>query len=88
MHVSEIALTMSPDRTIWDYAAAQGYTIVTADSDYFELATRLGPPPKVVWLRRWVHPTRDVEVVMRREAIRIAQFIADTDLAVLILDKD
>jgi hypothetical protein len=32
---------------------------VTADSDFYELATTIGPPPKVACLRRWTHPTRD-----------------------------
>ena len=36
----------------------------------------LGPPPKVVWLRRWTHPTRDAERVLRREAIRMTEFAA------------
>jgi hypothetical protein len=39
---------------------------VTADSDFYELATTIGPPPKVVWLGRWTHPTRDGEMVLRR----------------------
>ncbi len=61
---------------------------MTADSDFYELATSIGPPPKVVWLRRWVHPTSDGERVLRREAIRITEFASDPELAVLVLDRD
>jgi hypothetical protein len=43
---------------------------------------------QVVWLRRWTHPTRDAERVLRREAIRMTEFAADPELAVLILDRD
>ncbi|MBL8290381.1 MAG: hypothetical protein JNN08_01020 [Bryobacterales bacterium] len=50
---------------------------MSADADFYELATTLGPPPKVVWLRRWTHPTRDAEFVLRREAIRLTEFAAD-----------
>jgi predicted nuclease of predicted toxin-antitoxin system len=60
---------------------------VTTDADFYELSIRTGPPPKVVWLRRWAHPTRDAEAVLRREAIRIANFGHDPMLGVLILDR-
>jgi predicted nuclease of predicted toxin-antitoxin system len=40
----------SPDIAIWHYAKAGDYTIVTADADFYELATTFGPPPKVIWL--------------------------------------
>ena len=61
---------------------------MTADSDFYELAMTIGPPPKVVWLRRRTHPTVDGERVLRREAIRITEFAADPELAVLVLDRD
>lgn len=66
----------------------RSFVIVTADWDFYELATTIGAPPKVVWLRRWTHPTRDGERVLRREAIRITEFAADPELAVLVLDRD
>jgi len=87
-HVPEIDLLESPDRKIWEYAKAQNFVIVSSNSDFYELATTSGPPPKVVWLRRWTHPTRDAERVLRREAIRVTAFAADPELAVLVLDRD
>jgi len=87
-HVVEFGLLESPDRQIWELAKNRGFVIVSTDADFYELATTLGPPPKVVWLRRWMHPTRDAERVLRREAIRITEFLADPDLGVLILDRD
>jgi len=87
-HVSEAGLLESPDREIWEFAKAHGFLIVSTDSDFYELATTLGPPPKVVWLRRWAHPTRDAERLLRREAIRITEFAADPELGVLVLDRD
>jgi predicted nuclease of predicted toxin-antitoxin system len=87
-HVAEAGLLASPDRGVWEYAKTGNFVIVSADSDFYELATTIGPPPKVVWLRRWTHPTRDAERVLRREAIRITEFAADPDLGVLVLDRD
>lgn len=50
IHVSEVSLAQSPDAAVWEYANIDGYTILTADADFFELTTTLGPPPKVLWL--------------------------------------
>ena len=79
-HVAEAGLLQSPDPEIWEFAKAGNFVIVTTDSDFYELATTIGPPPKVVWLRRWTHPTRDAERILRREAIRITEFAADPEL--------
>jgi predicted nuclease of predicted toxin-antitoxin system len=70
-HVAEFDSLERPDREIWDFAQTGGFVIVTADADFYELAAALGPPPKVIWLRRWTHPTRDAEFVLRRDAIRM-----------------
>ena len=35
-----------------------------------------------------VHPTRDAELVLRREAIQMATFLTDPELGVLVLDRD
>jgi len=88
IHVAQAGLLESPDREIWEFAKAGNFVIVSTDTDLYELATTTGPPPKVVWLRRWAHPTRDAERVLRREAIRITEFAADPELAVLVLDRD
>lgn len=87
-HVVELDLLESPDREIWEVAKTRDFVIVSTDSDFYELATTVGPPPKVVWLRSWAHPTRDAEAVLRREAIRITDFAADPELGVLVLDRD
>lgn len=87
-HVADVGLISSSDHRIWEFARAQSSVIVSADSDFYELATTKGPPPKVVWLRRWVHSMKDAEHVLRRDAVRIAAFASDPELGVLILDRD
>ncbi len=59
VHLVDLGLLESPDRVVWEGAKAGNFIIVTSDSDFYDLATSIGPPPKVVWLRRWSHPTRD-----------------------------
>ena len=49
--VRELNLENSTDREIWEYAKREDYTIVTFDSDFYDLTLVLGIPPKVIWLR-------------------------------------
>ncbi|MCB0396388.1 MAG: DUF5615 family PIN-like protein [Flavobacteriales bacterium] len=49
--ITQLGLTDCTDREIWNYAREQGYTIVTFDADFYDLATFLGHPPKIIWLR-------------------------------------
>ena len=86
-HVADLDLLQVSDLTIWNAAKNAEFTIVTTDADFFELASEYGPPPKVIWLRRWTHPTRDAETLLRSQAIRITQFAADEVAAVLVLEK-
>jgi predicted nuclease of predicted toxin-antitoxin system len=51
-HVVEVDLLGSPDREIWEFAKSGNFVSVSTESDFYELAATLGPPPKVVWLRR------------------------------------
>ncbi len=87
-HVVGVDLMTSPDREIWNFAKANGFVVVSTDLDFYDLATSLGPPPKVLWLRRWTHPTADAERVLRREAVRISEFLNDPELGVLVLDRE
>ena len=84
-HISTEGLTQSSDKTLWDYARVNDFVILSADADFYELAITLGPPPKVIWLRGCDYPTAIAEELIRSEAIRIAEFAADPEKAVLIL---
>ena len=87
MHVAEVGLIESPDREVWEFARANVCLIVSTDADFYELATTIGPPTKVIWLRRWMHPTNDAEDLLRRSALHIAEFERDPELGILIFDK-
>lgn len=49
--VALLGMERATNREIWEYARDHGYVIVTRDSDYYELSTLYGQPPKVIWLR-------------------------------------
>jgi len=70
-------LAEAPDRAVWDYAGANGFTLVSLDADFAEMATLIGPPPKVIWLRRGNQPTAAIEAMLREHAEAIAAFERD-----------
>jgi len=74
LHVFHTGLVrFTSDETIWEYAAAHGFTIVTADSDFLDLASSRGTPPKVVRLENCNYRTSQVEDLLRRHGILLAE---------------
>lgn len=49
--IALLQLETSSDRQIWEYARAHDFIIVTRDSDFHELSTLYGSPPKIIWLK-------------------------------------
>lgn len=49
--IALLQLETSSDRQIWEYARANDFIIVTRDSDFHELSTLYGSPPKIIWLK-------------------------------------
>src|SRR5262249_50831900 len=70
-------LADASDRAIWDYAKAYGFTLVSLDSDFSDMAAFLGLPPKVIWLRCGNQATAVIENLLRRHATAIAKFESD-----------
>jgi len=83
-HVLLEGLQQAEDSAIWKFAQANNFTIVTADGDFYELATALASPPKVIWLCGCDYPTAVAEALLRSDAIRISEFFNDSEQAVLI----
>ena len=77
MQVREAGLAEAHDRAIWDYAALHGFILVSFDADFAEMATLLGSPPKLIWLRRGNQPTSVIEALLRSQAKAIAAFEHD-----------
>jgi len=45
-HVRNLDLMEADDRSIWQCARSNGFTIVSQDADFADLAMLLGSPPK------------------------------------------
>jgi len=73
-HVFDTGLArFTTDEAIWDYARINALVIVTADSDFLDLAKERRAPPKVVRLENCNYKTARVEALLRRNAVRIAE---------------
>lgn len=84
-HVAAVGLATATDREIWDYAGTHGYTIVSKDSDFRQLAFLQGPPPKVVWLRLGNVNTSAVLQTLVEHHEAIERFGSVEDEALLVL---
>lgn len=73
-HVRLVGLQEAGDREVWDFARANGFTLVSLDSDFADLSILLGPPPKVIWLRCGNQRTDTIERLLSDHAETIAEF--------------
>ena len=76
-HVTHVGMASGADRKVWDYAAQNGFAIITADNDFLSLAEARGHPPKVILLENCDYPTNVAARIIRTEAIRILEFNGD-----------
>jgi predicted nuclease of predicted toxin-antitoxin system len=82
-HVGLLGLSEASDRDVWEYAKANGFTIVSQDSDFAEMAAVLGVPPKVIWLRGGNQSTLAISSLIRGHVELIVAFGDDSDVACL-----
>ena len=84
-HVRDVGLKQAGDETIWEWARENGYTIITADGDFITLNQNLGWPPKVIQIERCDFPSRVIEDLLRRSAIKLSEFDQDERSGLLLL---
>jgi predicted nuclease of predicted toxin-antitoxin system len=73
-HVALHGLDAADDLIIWTFARNNGYTIVTKDSDFNDVATLRGAPPKIIWLRIGNCTTTEAEQTLRGHAVVLHHF--------------
>jgi predicted nuclease of predicted toxin-antitoxin system len=72
-------LETADDRALWEFAKSNGFTIVSQDSDFADMAAVFGPPPKVIWLRCGNQTNDVIEKLFRDHAGAIIAFGNDVD---------
>lgn len=85
IHVQSVGLDCSSDDHVWEYARANGFSIVTKDEDYNNLSVVRGGPPKVIWLQLGNCTTAQVEAAFRARAVDFGAFEEDLSVGTLVL---
>lgn len=84
-HIKDQKLDQANDMVVWHFPKEYGFSIVTQDSDFFEIAMMQGAPPKVIWLRSGNSSTPHIERLIRENALVITHFLADGEKVCLEL---
>ena len=74
-HVSECELLDSEDSEIWLFAKKNNYTIVTFDSDFYEISLINGHPPKIIWIRTGNLTTKNIVTLFINKKEVISDFL-------------
>ena len=85
LHVLDIGLESEHDNLVWEHAKSSAFVIVTKDSDFVQMSSRLGHPPKVIWLRLGNVSTREVASLLRYRNADISSFLIDDGNSLLVL---
>lgn len=86
-HVQDCQLDSADDAQIWNYGQANGFTLVSEDSDFYDRSVLLGSPPKVIWLKVGNCSTNTIESLLRKAHAGIATFIDEDFETCLILTR-
>ena len=76
-HVKNEGLINAPDRQIWEFAKKNNFIIVTQDSDFNELNSLYGFPPKIIWIRTGNLKTEAIINILIDNYLDILKFIED-----------
>ena len=84
-HVALAWLDRASDEEVLAFARSSGRALVSKDSDFADLVSLSGAPPKVIWLRLGNCSTREVAAALRAARATVMAFLEDADSTVLEL---
>ena len=85
--VKSLGLENKSDKEIWAFAKKHNYSIVTFDSDFYDLSIIWGSPPKIIWIRTNDQRTTSIEKLLKSHKETIKGFIESSELACLEIIK-
>ena len=88
--VKDLGLQDFSDKQIWNYAKENNFSIVTFDSDFFDLANLYGHPPKIIWLRTGNRKTNEIAELLISKSEIILDFLSNPiykELSCIEIDK-
>jgi len=86
IHVQNLKLDTSSDKVLWEYAKVNEFTIVTKDTDFNNMVSLYGFPPKIIWIRRGNVSTQLIQEILTEHIEIIINFIIDTKNGILTLN--
>lgn len=84
-HVTAHGLETASDAQVREFAATNGFTIVSRDGDFADLDALFGAPPKTIWLHCDNAPTSEYERLLRTLHEQIEAFQEDPERTLLII---
>ncbi len=90
VQVKDLGLENFSDIKIWNYAKEHNFSIVTFDSDFFDLSNLFGHPPKIIWLRTGNRRTNEIAELLISKSDIILDFISNPiykELACIEIDE-
>jgi predicted nuclease of predicted toxin-antitoxin system len=84
-HVALVGLERATDIAVWDFATAQGYTIVTKDDDFSALSALRGHPPRIIKLTLGNTDNARVLSTLLAHRTQIEERFADASVALVEL---
>ncbi len=84
-HVRTADLGGSADFSVWEYAAAGGFLLVSKDEDFHRLSVLRGFPPKLIWIRLGNCSTSEIELLLRKRFEQVVAFAAHEEAAFIAL---
>ena len=79
--VKQLGIENYSDIEIWNFAKKNNYTIVTFDSDFFDVANIKGHPPKIIWLRIGNTNSSIIADLINKKNTIISDFISANEYA-------
>lgn len=77
--VRQLGIENDLDIDIWQFAKDNDYSIVTYDSDFYDLSNLKGHPPKIIWLRIGNTTTNFLAQIINSKTATIKSFIQDNE---------
>ena len=84
LHVRDLGLMGCADEEIWNYASANGFTIVSKDKDFYQRALLFGAPPKFIWLCLGNCTRDDLLALIRRQEREILTFETSAESVLVV----
>lgn len=84
-HVADLDLQRADDRALWQLAKAEGFTILTKDTDFLQLSLLHGAPPRVVWVNTGNASTARILEALRAGRELLVEFAGDVEASLLCL---